>query len=191
MHIVNWRKLKFISYLIIPLLIITLIVELLDLENIVSRSLKENGYIFIEFYLLISLYFMVFKERVVRYALILAAIFFLLVFGAVYYHSGLEQSNTIFFSTSSLIMVSCSLYFFYLLYRPPFHYKSVFAIPLFWISTGHLFYYIGMFVHLGARYLISKESWDNQDVLIGINLVSNYILYGAYLLAAICQGIFK
>ncbi len=175
----------------VPLLVTTLVVELLDLENIVNRSLKENGYIFIEFYLLISLYFIVFKEKIVRYTLILAAIFFLIVFGTVYYYSGLEHNNTIFFSISNLIMVSCSLYFFYLLYKPPFHYKSVFAIPLFWISTGHLFYFVGIFVNLGSRYLVSPEIWSDQTVLDWLNFISNYILYGAYLLAAICQGIFK
>lgn len=87
----------------------------------------------------------------------------------------------------SLIMVSYVFMFYYNLFE-----QDKFIIlpkyPLFWISIGVLFFYLGMFVYYAFFELLTVEYFIKNIVLFSLLMnIFNIILYTSFIIAFVCQ----
>ena len=58
--------------------------------------------------------------------------------------------------------------------------------PLFWVSSGNLIFYAGVFFRMGLLNYIIKELPDLAPKLMYINSSLNYILYTLYSIGFLC-----
>ena len=84
-----------------------------------------------------------------------------------------------------MIVVWCYLYFRQLLQSE----EDIFLVgnPMFWISTGLLFFYLGFFVYMNAfDVIVYKKLNYNRDLWHGISYSLNTLLYCCFLIAILC-----
>ncbi|MEM7163217.1 MAG: hypothetical protein AAF487_12340 [Bacteroidota bacterium] len=174
------------------LLVLTMVAELADYHHIVPKTIKENTYEVFELIILAGLYYRFFKHRKVFKTLLATSVLLYLCFSLVHFFLfGFWNISILGFSFSHLIMVCCCLYYLYNLFNPPFETQSLLAKPLFWICFGNLLYFIGIYLFIAGRELMSEEGYKSQKILGYVNAFINYMLYTLYLMGAICQRIFK
>ena len=87
---------------------------------------------------------------------------------------------------SFLIILSSLSYFYDLLTRTEIVKLS--ATPLFWISTGNIFFYSGAFFLMGFLNYLMREELGLASKLIVINYSLNYLLYSFYTIGFLCAG---
>jgi hypothetical protein len=176
----------------VPFLALTLIIELTGL--ITSRMNLRNLWMFNLFTCLEFLFYSYFYSRIlinpkwVRVIRICMVVYPILFLVNIFWIEGFLKFHTITYRIGSVMVVTwCYLYFRQLMRAPG--YQSIFRDPVFWISTGLLFFYTGFFFYMSAGYIllyvplsISRIVWN------AISDTLNTLLYTSYLIAFLCQA---
>jgi len=85
---------------------------------------------------------------------------------------------------SVLMVVFCSLFFYELLLNPLE--GELHKVPMFWVSTGILFFYLGRLSY-DLFYTLLKNDAMSRDLFKSINNNLTLILYSCFIIAILCQ----
>jgi hypothetical protein len=97
----------------------------------------------------------------------------------------IDGGNSYAIMVSLILIVTLSLsYYFELLQKEGT--VSLVRDPLFWISTGNLIFYSGVFFLMGFLHFLMKEAPELSRKLMVINYFLNYILYSLYIIGFLC-----
>lgn len=101
---------------------------------------------------------------------------------------GVHRFHTISYRIGAVMVITwCYLYFRQLLQSG----EEIILLrnPLFWISTGLLFFYLGFFVYMNAfDYIVYNKMDYNAELWTIISYSLNLLLYSCFLIAFLCQG---
>lgn len=188
----RWRRLRpAILKLFVPFLTLSLAVEITGL--VTSRMNIRNLWMFnfftcFEFVFYSYIYSKLLENRnwvrIIRYCIVIYPCLFL---GNILFIEGFFKFHTITYRIGSvMVVVWCYLYFKELMRSPG--YTSVFRNPIFWISTGLLFFYTGFFFYMSAGYiLLYTKLAINRFVWEAISGTLNTLLYTSFLISFVCQ----
>ncbi|HEV8287289.1 MAG TPA: hypothetical protein VGQ09_23435 [Chitinophagaceae bacterium] len=112
--------------------------------------------------------------------------YFVIAIANIFFIQGFHKFHTISYRIGAImIVVWCYLYFRQLLQSE--QEIVLFKNPMFWISTGLLFFYLGFFVYMSAFDLIVyKKIGYNKELWRGISYSLNTLLYSCFLIALLC-----
>ena len=143
-----------------------------------SNHFIFNLYIGVEFLVYYFIFFRAFENKRMKYLTGALAIIFIVFYTFnVFFIKGLFIFNTAAYTFGSItVIVICLLYFGHLfLSEEPINY---FRMPLFWMATGLLFYYVGESVYMSLLDYIVKNKIDEDGHLYTIIIVIlNLLLY--------------
>jgi len=176
---------------LIPFLALTVLVEGTGL--VTSRMHLRNLWMFnfftcLEFLFYSYLYSRLLEHRkwvkVIRYSMIVFPALFLV---NIFFIEGFNRFHTITYRIGSVMVVFwCYLYFRQLMRSPG--YTSIFRNPIFWVSTGLLFFYTGFFFYMSAAYiLLYTKLIIDRIVWQALSDTLNTLLYGCFLIAFLCR----
>jgi len=180
----------------VPFLLITIVYEYgsrkgwftIGNSNHTAANFFMNGVFF--FYLIF--FSSVFKsdqiKRFILFSGIAIAIVFLLnlTFG-----QGLAILNSYTILFGSLVIIGWSCFSFYKIMNSEDR-INVLQIPLFWIATGLLFYYLANFAFMANfNYVMRSKDYQYSTLFQSISNFSNLILYGCIGISFVCDRQFK
>ena len=146
-----------------------------------SNHFIFNIYIGIEYLFYFFLFYQVFKNKKMKYLIAIFAIAFLIFYIInIFFGKGLFIFNTASYTFGSiLIIISCLLYFASLFLS----YETInyFRVPMFWIATGLLFFYVGDSIYMSLLDYIVKNNIDKGGNLYAvISVILNLLLYALF-----------
>jgi hypothetical protein len=157
-----------------------------------SNHFIENIYLLISF----SFYFFLFYKTLdtKKYKIIITAfftIFLLCAFLDLFFINGFYYFNTYSSSVGSiLIILSCLIYFSHLFTSDRL--LNYFRTPMFWISTGLLFFFTGSLVQNSLiRYFIANNIDPGGRIYYFIMVTLNILLHTAFIISFLCNQIWK
>ncbi|HUS01451.1 MAG TPA: hypothetical protein VMY77_06980 [Chitinophagaceae bacterium] len=157
-----------------------------------SNHFIENIYLVISF----SFYFFLFYKTLEtkKYKIIVMAfltVFLLCAFLDLFFINGFYFFNTYSSSVGSiLIILSCLIYFSHLFTSDRL--LNYFRTPMFWISTGLLFFFTGSLVQNSLiRYFISNKIDPGGRIYYFIMVTLNILLHTAFIISFLCNQIWK
>lgn len=157
-----------------------------------SNHFIENIYTLISF----SFYFFLFYKTMEakKYKIIITtflAIFLLCAFLDLVFINGFYYFNTYSSSVGSiLIILSCLIYFTHLFTSDRL--LNYFRTPMFWISTGLLFFFTGSLVQNSLiRYFIANNIDPGGRIYYFIMVTLNILLHTAFIISFLCNQIWK
>ncbi len=127
------------------------------------------------------------KQKVKKLAWFSALLFPFAVVANCAFFQGFNNlhTNTLIIGSLLIIVFTCS-YFYELLQTP--NEMKVFSVPLFWISTGLLFYYAGDFVDTAIfSHLVYIKDKTFIRIFHKIEFYLNTFLYCCFIIAFLCQ----
>lgn len=143
-----------------------------------SNHFIFNIYIGIEYLFYFFLFYRAFNNKKMKYLIVIFAMAFVVFYVAnIFFGKGLFIFNTATYTLGSILtIISCLLYFVFLfLSNETINY---FRMPMFWIATGLLFYYVGDSVYMSLLDYIVKNNIDNGGhVYAIITVILNLLLY--------------
>lgn len=98
----------------------------------------------------------------------------------------LHAVNSYAVVVASFLIVALALQFFFQLLQQEESSVPLLRNPLFWISSGNLIFYAGVFFLMGLLNFIMRELPDLAPKLMYINYSLNYILYTLYSIGFLC-----
>lgn len=175
---------------LLPFLIITLTVEISGLVLSVIHRRNHGLYnYFTSFeFIFYSLFYRAILEnkrikKIVLCAIIVYPVLFIL---NILFIQGMKGFHTITYRLGSVMVVTwCYLYFRQLMRSNT--YVALFRDPLFWISTGLLFFYAGFFFWMSADILMYIDVPINATVWFILSDTLNAVLYSCFLISFVCQ----
>lgn len=163
-----------------------------------SHYLKKSNHFIVNFYSLIAynFYFLTFykafetkSNKVIVSASFLVYISFFL--NDALFINGPYNFNTYSSSVGSILLVLCCLLYFMWLFTSD-GLINYFRIPMFWIATGLLFFYVGSLVQNSlVRYIIDNHLDPDGRIYHFIMVTLNVLLYGAFTISFICNQVWK
>lgn len=152
-----------------------------------SRITHQSNHFIINIVLLITFpfYLIVFykaieKQILKKIVLFFSAAFLFFYFYNIIYKQGFLSINSYTYSVGSIIMIICCLLYFAQLFVSE---KEInyFTLPIFWISTGIMFYYaINLIYNSLVNYIIKEHIDPHGNIFAVFMIVSNLILYGLF-----------
>lgn len=123
--------------------------------------------------------------RIIRYSLVVYPLLFLV---NIFFIEGFLKFHTITYRIGSVMVVTwCCLYFRQLMTSTD--YTPVLRNPVFWISTGLLFFYTGFFFYMSAGYILLYTKLPvSRFVWAAISDTLNALLYSCFLISFLCQS---
>jgi hypothetical protein len=174
---------------LVPFLIITLVVEItgfvLSIRLIRNHGLY-NYFTSAEFIFYSLFYRKILKGKRIKKIIIYATAIYLILFILnILFVQGFQNFHTITYRIGSVMIVTwCYIYFRQLMKSEI--YMSLFRNPLFWISSGLLFFYAGFFFWMSADVLLYINLPYNGFLWYAISDTLNIILYSCFLISFIC-----
>ncbi len=177
-------------------LLLTLAVEIFS--SMYSYSFKKSNHFIVNLYLpvIFSFYFLLFFKafktknfkRIIGAAFLLYLLFFLY---DILFFEGFYYFNIYSFCFGSILIVLCCLLYFMWLFASD-DLINYFALPMFWISTGLLFFYVGNLVQVSLmKYIISNHLDPDGRIYQFIMVTLNLLLYGAFTVGFLCNRPWK
>ena len=176
---------------LVPFLFVTLAVEVTGM--ITSRMYIRNLWMFNMFtgseFIFYSWFYLNILEnqrvkKIIRYAMGIYPVLFLI---NIFWIEGFYRFHTITYRIGSVMIVVWVYLYFRQLMRSS-SYSPVLRNPIFWISTGLLFFYAGFFFYMtaGSVLLYAKVPY-NAFVFYIISDTLNALLYACFLISFVCQ----
>lgn len=157
-----------------------------------SNHFIENIYLLISF----SFYFFLFYKSAdtLKFKIIIRVFFTIFLLFAlldIFFINGFYYFNTYSSSVGSiLIILSCLIYFTQLFTSDEL--LNYFRIPMFWISTGLLFFFTGSLVQNSLiRYFIANNIDPEGRIYYFIMVTLNILLQGAFIISFLCNQKWK
>jgi hypothetical protein len=98
----------------------------------------------------------------------------------------LDVVNTYSFMIMTVLVMGMTLYFFYELFVKN-QFPNLWRVPFFWINTGNLFFYPGMFFMMSFMNVLIQDNPQLLNILYSvINRTLNYMLYSLFTIGFLC-----
>ena len=97
----------------------------------------------------------------------------------------IDVVNTYTTMMVSILVVMLSLFYYFELLQKEGS-QSLVRDPLFWISTGNLIFFAGVFLLMGSLNYLMKEMPELSRKLMVINYSLNFVLYSFYSIGFLC-----
>jgi hypothetical protein len=159
-----------------------------------SYFLKKSNHFIINIYSLVnfSFFFYIFYKafeikKIKSFIIFSFALFLLFSLINIIFIEGFYLFNVYTYSLGSIFIVwFCMLYFMYLFKSDKV--INFFAIPMFWIATGLLFFYVGSLIQMTLINYIVKNHIDTDGLIFQFIMVTlNILLYGAFTVGFLCN----
>lgn len=186
------KWLQFFLYL----LLFTLLVEIGS--SLYSQYLKKSNHFIINIYLPVSFvfYFLLFRinlktKKLKTFINIIILIYLLFCLLDIVFIEGLYFFNIYSFCLGSILIVLCCLLYFTHLFTENML-INYFRLPMFWIATGLMFFYVGNLVQISLlRYIITNNLDPGGHIYQVIMVTLNLVLYGAFIAGFLCNRPWK
>ena len=173
--------LRFFTWFMLFTILVQIVGYIYSLDFKKSNHFIFNIYLLIQFLFYFGIFYKTFQTKKLKLLAILASIGFIVYsFSNFLYEPGFytfdTSSNTL---GSVLTIIFCLLYFVSLFKSEEF--INYFKIPMFWISTGLLFFFVGNFMYLSFIDYIIKYNLDKSgSVYWFIMITLNLLLYSLF-----------
>ncbi|MDB5200000.1 MAG: hypothetical protein JWO92_1963 [Chitinophagaceae bacterium] len=159
-----------------------------------SQYFKKSNHLILNIYLPVNfgfyflLFFKAFERRSFKRFASLAFILFILFYLCdIIFIEGFYYFNIYSFCLGSILIVLCCLLYFMWLFTSD-RVMNYFKMPMFWISTGLLFFYTGNLVQMSLmKYIIDNGLDPGSRIYDFIMVTLNVLLYGAFTISFICN----
>lgn len=184
--------LKFFVWFLVITLLVQLSAQAYSQVTKKSNHFIFNCYIFIQFIFYLFVFYKTFEKRKLKLlTMVMAAMFVVFYLYQTVFEIGIftfvAESNTL---GSILVIVCCLLYFVSLFQAEEV--VNYFRIPMFWIATGLLFYFVGNFLYLGlVNYIVQHRLDSSGNIYLYFIVVLNLILYGLFTAALLSNQLWK
>ena len=112
-------------------------------------------------------------------------VFLVLAIYLTFFIQKIDVVNTYATMVVSILIIGLSLFYYFELLQKEGSY-SMGRDPLFWISTGNLIFYAGVFFLMGLLNYLMREMLELSKQLMVINYGLNYVLYSFYCVGFLC-----
>ena len=182
--------------LFIYFLLLTMAVEVI--ATFYSQYFKKSNHFIVNIYLPLSFgfYFFIFyktfetkKNKIIcSITFIIYLLFFLC---DIIFIEGFYSFNSYSYSLGSILIVFCCLLYFMWLFTSD-RVMNYFKIPMFWISTGLLFFFVGSLVEMSLfKYMMNNHLDIDGRIYQFIMITLNIVLYGAFTISFLCNQVWK
>lgn len=194
--LVNFSLKEFYAKMVILYLLGLLCIFSASIYLVRVVKLNNNLFLFhistpVEYIILGLLYYGIMVRLMVKqWILFSIPVFVLLCIFFSLFVQKIDVSNTYAIIISSMLLISWSLFFLgeILLFRPA---TRLFQFPMFWISTGVLFYYTGSLLIEGMlNFMIAHDMFLARRLYV-IVYIFKYLLFIFFIISAFCQTTFK
>ncbi|HXS58539.1 MAG TPA: hypothetical protein VN726_20565 [Hanamia sp.] len=149
-----------------------------------SNHFIFNSYLLVEFLFFFCIFYKSFQTKRLKKLTVALAIGFLiftiLSFLSVFAKDGFYVFNSPVYMVGSLITIIMCLLFFVSLFKSE-GIINYFQIPMFWIATGILFYFVGNFIYLGfIDYIIANNLDKDGAIYRFITFTLSLLLYSLF-----------
>ena len=163
-----------------------------------SYYFKKSNHFIINIYLPVnfSFYFLIFSKAFETKKLkkIIYTTFIIYLLFALYdiiFIEGFYYFNTYSYCLGGILIVICCLLYFMWLFTSD-RLMNYFTLPMFWISTGLLFFYVGSLVLMSLMgYIIENHLDPHGHIYQFISVTLNVLLYGAFTISFLCNQVWK
>jgi len=135
-----------------------------------------NIYLLIQFLFYFAFFYKTFQtKKLKRFTLLMSTCFLVYLLISFIFLNGFHTFNSLGFTIGSVLTILfCLLYFGSLFNAEGF--INYFKIPMFWIATGILFFFVGNFIYLSFLNYILENNLDNggniyEFIIITLNLL--------------------
>jgi hypothetical protein len=163
-----------------------------------SRITRQSNHSIINVLFLINfpVYFLLFykileKQLLKTIVLIFSIGYIIFYFINILSIQGFSSINSYTYSVGSIMLIICCLFYFAQVFVSE---KQInyFTIPMFWISTGVMFYYaVNLIYNSLLNYIIDKNIDPHGYIFAVFMTVSNLILYGLFSVGFLCNQEWK
>jgi hypothetical protein len=149
-----------------------------------SNHFIFNSYLLVEFIFFFCIFYKSFQTKRLKKLTVALSIGFLiftiLSFLSVFEKNGFYVFNSPVYMVGSLITIIMCLLFFVSLFKSE-GIINYFQIPMFWIATGILFYFVGNFIYLGfIDYIIANNLDKDGAIYRFITFTLSLLLYSLF-----------
>lgn len=186
----KWLQLFF--YFLLFTLAIETVAALYSQRYQKSNHFILNIYLLINFCFYLLIFMKAFEKRSLKiFARATLLLFVLFYLADIIFIEGFYYFNVYSFCIGSVfIVLCCLLYFMGLLTSDKL--VNYFTIPMFWISTGLLFFYVGNLVQMSLlKYIIDNRLDPGGEIYLFISVTLNVLLYGALTISFLCKQPWK
>ena len=190
LSIVNFRRLPAELKLFPAFLLLTLFVECVTPLKLIrfhgSNHWFFNIFTTIEFLYYSYIFYQVLHGRLKKMILPVTLGFLGFTIVNIYFIQGVKKFHTISYRVGAvMIIIWCFSYFRQLMQSEG--YIKLVRNPMFWISTGLLFFYLGFFFYFSAfDYIVYNKVKFNLELWLVISISLNTLLYGCFAIAMAC-----
>lgn len=186
----KWLRL-FIYYMVL-----TIAVE--AITTFYSQYFKKSNHFIVNIYLPLSfcfyffIFYKAFETKKNKILCSVACIIYLLFFVCdITFIEGFYSFNSYSYSLGSILIVFCCLLYFMWLFTSD-RVMNYFKLPMFWISTGLLFFFVGSLVEMSLfKYMLNNHLDINGRIYQFIMITLNVILYSAFTISFLCNQVWR
>lgn len=179
------------------LMVITLMTEVSGLyltELKIQNSYIYNLFVFFQFMYVSWLFYGVISSgsfrTIIRIFLALFPVIFLV--NSLYFQNFVEVFQTNIFLLGSLFMVFLAIsYFYFLMTEPSYAELNILQLPMFWLSTGMLFYFSGAFVWAIYLNFLIGEDYSLAGSISRITTILASLMYILFAIGFSCHKLFR
>ena len=182
--------------LFIYFLLLTMAVEVI--ATFYSQYFKKSNHFIVNIYLPLSfgfyfsIFYKTFETKKNKIICSIACIIYLLFFVCDNtFIEGFYSFSSYSYSLGSILIVSCCLLYFMWLFTTD-RVMNYFKIPMFWISTGLLFFFVGSLVEMSLlKYMLNNHMDIDGRIYQFIMTTLNVLLYGAFTISFLCNQVWR
>ena len=141
-------------------------------------------------------YFLIFfktfhKPKPKRIIIIMAFVFILFFLYHIFWGAGFFVYDSTSYSAGSIFIIICCLVYFYSLFQSELN-LNYFRMPMFWISTGLLFFFVGSSIYGSLLpYIVNHNLDPHGNFFKAIMVTLNLLLYGLFAYGFLSNQIWK
>jgi hypothetical protein len=186
------RWLQSFAWFLLFILIIQFVAYFYSYYTRKSNLFIINGINVIEFLFYFFVFFKAFNNKKLKQLAFAMALSFTLFFlYHIFFGAGIFVYDSASYSEGSVLIIICCLIYFYTLFQSELN-LNYFKIPMFWISTGLLFFFIGSSIYDSLFSYIINHNLDPHGAFFkAIMITLNLLLYGLITCGFLSNQIWK
>ena len=175
------RWLQSFAWFLLFILIIQFVAYFYSHYTKKSNHFIMNTITAVEFLFYFFIFFKSFDKKLLKQlALIMAIVFILIFLYHIFLGPGIFVYDSLAYSVGSVSIIICCFLYFYSLFQSELN-LNYFRIPMFWISTGLLFFFVGSSIYESLlTYIVNHNLDPHGNFFKAIMVTLNLLLYGLF-----------
>jgi hypothetical protein len=140
-----------------------------------------NIYLLIQFLFYFGIFYKTFQTKKLKtYTLLISTCFLVYLLISFIFLNGFRAFNSLGFTIGSVLTILFCLLYFGVLFNAD-GFINYFKIPMFWIATGILFFFVGNFIYLSfLNYILENNLDSGGNIYEFIIITLNILLYSFF-----------